>query len=270
MLSAVIGRTVVDTVVLNPEILPAHIMGKVPRLDIHCKLEDGSEVDVEMQNSKYDDDQIKRSIYYGAELVTHSLKSGELYQTMPNVYQIMFMNFKILKDEKLHHQFILKDIEDSKPLTDIFQIHYIELPKLEELLRRLGEVETLSELEFWSIMIYMGGVPEVKMQLERFTEHSEDLNMAESLLRTLSRGSAEWYRQKAFEDGERDWNSRMYGAEQKGIAIGAQQTARENARNFLKKSNLSPNMIAECCSLPLEEVLALKDELENEKLKTEI
>ena len=184
---------------------------------------------------------------------------------MPNVYQIMFMNFKILKDEKLHHQFILKDIEDSKPLTDIFQIHYIELPKLEELLRRLGEVETLSELEFWSIMIYMGSIPEVKAKLERFTEHSEDLNMAESLLQTLSRGSAEWYRQKAYEDGERDWNSRMYGAEQKGIAIGekrgAQQTARENARNFLKMNLLTHEQVAQGTGLSVKEVESIAREL---------
>ena len=46
---------------------------------------------------------------------------------------------------------------------------------------------------------------------------------------------------------------------------GARATAVENAKNFLKKSNLSSEMIAECCSLPLEEVLSLK-----KKLKTEL
>ena len=96
MLSAVIGREVKETKVLNPELLPTRTDGKYPRLDIHCKLEDGSEVDVEMQNSMYDDDQIKRSIYYAATLTHNALSSGEPYSQLPHIYQIMFMNFKKL------------------------------------------------------------------------------------------------------------------------------------------------------------------------------
>ena len=42
------------------------------------------------------------------------------------------------------------------------------------------------------------------------------------------------------------------------------QNAIANAKNFLKKSNLSAEMIAECCSLPLEQVIALKEELSHE------
>ena len=37
-----------------------------------------------------------------------------------------------------------------------------------------------------------------------------------------------------------------------------------NAKNLLKKSNLSSEMIADCCSLPLEKVIALKEELSHE------
>ena len=49
-----------------------------------------------------------------------------------------------------------------------------------------------------------------------------------------------------------------------GIQIGAQQNAIANAKNFLKKSNLSSEMIADCCNLPLEQVIALKEELSHE------
>ena len=49
-----------------------------------------------------------------------------------------------------------------------------------------------------------------------------------------------------------------------GIQIGARENAIANAKNFLKKSNLSAEMIAECCSLPLEQVIALKEELSHE------
>ena len=52
-----------------------------------------------------------------------------------------------------------------------------------------------------------------------------------------------------------------------GRSEGERQAAIANAKNFLKKSNLSAEMIADCCSLPLEQVLALKDEVF--ELKTE-
>ena len=49
-----------------------------------------------------------------------------------------------------------------------------------------------------------------------------------------------------------------------GVKRGTQQTSIANAKNFLQKSSLSPEMIADCCSLPLEQVLALKEELDRE------
>ncbi|MBR1404125.1 MAG: Rpn family recombination-promoting nuclease/putative transposase [Treponema sp.] len=44
----------------------------------------------------------------------------------------------------------------------------------------------------------------------------------------------------------------------------AHDTACENAKNLLQETELSPEKIARCCSLPLEEVLALKEELATE------
>ena len=57
-----------------------------------------------------------------------------------------------------------------------------------------------------------------------------------------------------------------YGKEREaeGLKRGVHENAIANAKNFLQKSNLSSEMIADCCSLPLEEVLALKEELEPE------
>ena len=51
-----------------------------------------------------------------------------------------------------------------------------------------------------------------------------------------------------------------------GRIEGARENAIANAKNLLKKSNLSSEMIADCCSLPLEQVSALKEELEQQKI----
>ena len=59
-------------------------------------------------------------------------------------------------------------------------------------------------------------------------------------------------KREAFEDGH-----------DAGLAEGAQQTARETARNLLKEGD-APEKIARCCSLPLDVVLALREELSSE------
>ena len=59
--------------------------------------------------------------------------------------------------------------------------------------------------------------------------------------------------------GEWDWDAyiKVHSEEV------AEDRAIESARNFLKE-NISPEVIARCCALPLEEVLALKKEIESE------
>ena len=70
-----------------------------------------------------------------------------------------------------------------------------------------------------------------------------------------------------FNQEDYDRNRRAEGFEDGralGRSEGERQNAIANAKNFLRKSNLSAEMIADCCSLPLEQVLALKKELEQQ------
>ena len=54
----------------------------------------------------------------------------------------------------------------------------------------------------------------------------------------------------------------------KGLEDGMKETARNNAINFLKKTSLLPEMIADCCGLSVEEVLELKESLQAEAVRT--
>ena len=57
-----------------------------------------------------------------------------------------------------------------------------------------------------------------------------------------------------------------YGKEREaeGKKRGVYETAIANAKNLLQETDLPPEKIARCCSLPLEQVLALKEELARE------
>ncbi|WP_294431269.1 Rpn family recombination-promoting nuclease/putative transposase [uncultured Treponema sp.] len=261
MLSAVIGQEVEETKVLNPELLPTRTDGKFPRLDIHCKLADGSEVDVELQNSMYKDDQIKRSIYYAATLTHNALSSGEPYSQLPHIYQIMFMDFQKIEDKKLHHAYTFKEREDNTELSDIMQIHYIELPKINEILKKLADgAKELSEVEFWSILIKMGGNPQTQSLLQKLTAMQEEMDMAQALLNKMSRNQQEWENQFGYERFVHDCISRekyaFNSGHAAGLAEGERKKALETARTALLM-NIAPEQIAKLTGLSAEEIKRL-------------
>ena len=53
----------------------------------------------------------------------------------------------------------------------------------------------------------------------------------------------------------------------KGVLERLTVKAVEDALNFLKKTELSPDVIAECCSLPLDEVNRLAMEMKKEAVQ---
>ena len=90
---------------------------------------------------------------------------------------------------------------------------------------------------------------------------------AENTLTKINMDEWRWIIQGQIEGKRRDYTSGLLAAERRGVAKGieqgVQQNARENARNLLKMNLGTAEQIAQAVSLPLEEVLALKDELEN-------
>ena len=73
---------------------------------------------------------------------------------------------------------------------------------------------------------------------------------------------AEWFRQNSYENAIWDYNHKMYRAEQRGLEKGIEKGKVESAKNLLKLNKLSCDEIAQCCSLPIEEIKKLKEELE--------
>ena len=60
------------------------------------------------------------------------LNEGEDYSKLKRTICINIFNFKYLKTKKFHTGYRLKEIETNEELTDIIEIHFIEIPKLKE------------------------------------------------------------------------------------------------------------------------------------------
>ena len=237
MISAVIGKTVKTAIVLNPDILPDFIQGKFPRLDIHCVLDDGSEIDVEMQGTKQHDDQIARSVYYAVSLAKSSVKQGMTYSQMPRVHQIMFMDFKTVKDEEFYHSYSFRDDKSGVQLSNLVKIHFIELPKLK------SNPEKMNELMFWAMMIKSGTTDNTQAVFKKFSAIKEDLDMANTLLRDISQSEKEWWVKFSYESAERERNAYFNAslqqakkeAMQQGLQEGLQQGIQQGQSAFVNK-----------------------------------
>ena len=83
---------------------------------------------------------------------------------------------------------------------------------------------------------------------------------AKSSLCTISEDEIKWAQQNSLYKARQDYNEGMYRAEERGI----QKASIANAKNLLRMNLGSPEQIAQGTSLPLEQVLALKEELERE------
>ena len=92
---------------------------------------------------------------------------------------------------------------------------------------------------------------------------------AEKTLNKINMDEWRWIIQGQIEGRKRDYTSGLLAAERRGIAKGrasglaegAQQNAITNARNLLALG-VDAETVSEGCSLPLEQVLALKEEIQ--------
>ena len=89
---------------------------------------------------------------------------------------------------------------------------------------------------------------------------------AAKTLSKISQDRWRWIMQGRIEGEKRDYitgiNAAKREGREEGLKEGAKATAIANAKNLLKKSKLPPELIADCCSLSLEQVLALKKEID--------
>ena len=86
---------------------------------------------------------------------------------------------------------------------------------------------------------------------------------ASDTLKNISDDGWRWVIQGQIEGKKRDYTSGLLAAERRGRAAGLEQGMHQNAVETAKKllaEGIAPEMIAKCCSLPLDEVLKLKTE----------
>jgi predicted transposase/invertase (TIGR01784 family) len=141
--------------VVNPFNLKQYKTDKESILDVKCTTNDGRTITIEMQLLG-SEDYPKRALYYWAKTYINQLSEGQHYISLCPVISIHLLDFNlyqtdvnhkksvIMNDNKLHHYFeIYEHCNKDLCLSEDFQIHFLEMPKLND------DIQNNNDLQLW-------------------------------------------------------------------------------------------------------------------------
>jgi predicted transposase/invertase (TIGR01784 family) len=269
LISACIHRPVTDVVVLDPELIPDHLRGKVFRLDVLAAFNDGEKGNLEMQTGTSSTEELKnRSSVYASRMLSSQALRGKEYRDMKRVYQIFFLDFVLFpKSTKLPRRYRFLEETEHDELTDLVEVIYYEIPKLEQKLEQKlktcldgGEgLEQLSAEERWCAYFLYKRDAAKRPLITKLCEIERGIMKAEQALGRISRNEMEWARAMSQQRARMDYYSDMDGAERKGEErerAKAWEEKRAIVRN-MQAAGLSVEQIATFTGLPPEEIAAL-------------
>jgi len=270
LLSALLNRKVVDVTLYPNEPPKDDIHEKGERLDVNCKIEDGSQINLEMAASRIEENldgqyqNLKgKSVYYATDLHASQPAKGQMrYDRLARTYQITFCTYTIFPENPAYvNSFSLRNDKTGEQLTDALHITFVELSKLGEIAKK--PVEEMTDLEKWSIFFRYAPDEKHRNIVNEVIASEEVFQMAGERLMTISQNEAEraWYRSRR--KFETDMLSNITTARDNGRREGEIKGRREEkieiARNALQ-NKMPADLVAQITGLTLEEVKQLQGE----------
>jgi len=241
---------VVDVVVRNNELPLGDTEEKAERLDVNCRIDDGSQVDLEMQASYIEEiggehKNIKgKSIYYLCDLHSSQSSKGRRYDELVRTYQVTFCSYTVLpKLIDYVNSFSMRHETTNELLSDAIKVIYVELSKLNEIIKK--SVDDMTDLEKWAVFFRYANIPEYRDTVNKVIESKEVLQMAGSLLMSVSKDE----RERAIFRSRRKYQS----DQESNIATTEYRKALAIARNFLEM-DMPIEQIARGTGLSIKEV----------------
>ncbi len=127
----------------DKDMLPKFKGEKVPALDILAVMNDGTQINIEVQVAAQDF-YIRRAVYYCCRLHGDQLNRGEYYTKVMPTISIHLLDFAYFPDERYHRKVYLKDEETNEIISQDIEFHFIELPKI-----TFGDIRRIRGAEAW-------------------------------------------------------------------------------------------------------------------------
>ena len=238
---------IVSVELKNTDIEKEYVKDKFSRLDVKATTNKNETINIEIQ-LKDEHNMIQRTLYYWSKLYEEQIGEGDFYNKLNRTVCINILNFKYLKNDRFHNVYRLKEIETNEELTDIEEIHFIEIPKLKG-------VDLKEEKDMLKVWIEFLRDPESEV-IRSVEMSNEEIRRAKDKLYKLSQDEKERELYFIREKSIKDEASALYNAEQKGIEKGIQKTKIDMIKK-LSIVGMSIEQIAEIVSLSVDEVKQL-------------
>ena len=262
-LNAVIKLTtpIKDVEIKNNDIDKDFIEDKFSRLDVKATTSNKEHINIEIQ-VKNEYNMIQRTLYYWSKMYSEQIQNRDNYSKLERTVCINILNFKYLKNDKYHNAYRLKEITSNEELTDLQEIHFIELPKFNEIGNKeyVENVEKMDALEKWLEFLVEPESNTVR-QLEL---SNEEIKLAKSELYRLSMDSKEREQYNMREKAIYDRISALENAEAKGKKEGKLEGKLESKLEVVKESlsqGLEISLISKITGLSEEEILKIKKDI---------
>lgn len=245
--------------ILNNELIKNYKEEKKGILDVRVRTKDEEEIDIEIQivENKYMEE---RTLFYWSKMYTSQLESGDDYTKLKKCITINIVDFNVTPLKKLSSTYHIFEDETKYKLTDVLEIHFLELKKLldPEIPRDEND-----PLVMW--MEFIDGNREV---IDMLSKKNDDINYAYDLLKVISKDKEARMAYEAKMAAIRDEMTRLKVAKEEGIEIGLQkgkiegmkETQRKTAENLLMLG-MDVNLIAKATELSIEEIEKIKQRL---------
>ena len=237
---------ITEVEIKNTDLNKGYIEDKFSRLDVKATTSNDEIINIEIQ-LKNEYNMIKRSLYYWSKLYSEQLNEGEDYSLLKRTICINILNFKYLKTRMFHSVYRMKEIHTNEELSDIEEIHFIEIPKLEDGLDEkdmlVAWIEFLKNPEsekVRSLEMSVDEIREAKDELIKMSNDDTQRELYEMRAKTL-----------------RDKISALNEAERKGIKKGREEGEKNKAIEIAKSLidlGLDKESIAKSTGLDLCEV----------------
>ncbi len=220
-------KEIKSVIIMNPNNSKNTANDKYSILDVKAKTNEETIVNIEIQ-LKNEHNMRLRTIYYLSKMIAERLKEGENYRTIYKTVAINILNFDIFeKSTRFHNTFHFMETETKKELSDVAEIHFVELTSLRRYIEQNKEnVEKTIEKD--KLLEWLLFIDNPESEFAKMAQTSnQTIGRAKDMLKTLSSDEKlrEEYlaREKALLDYYSAFDEAQRRGEEKGFEIGKEK-----------------------------------------------
>ena len=244
LLSCILQQNITDVQLDCNPILEKNLLDdKVGILDIKAKIDNTTNIDIEMQVTDHKNIE-KRILFYLSKMYTKTIKKSQDYSSLEKCIAILITNYNIdiIKNiPKYITKWSIREEEYQKiVLTDVMEIYIIELNKFKD----YKEKSNHNSLNSWIEFIESPEVVDMS---------NKEIQKAKKVLEEISQDEHEQYLAELREKYIMDQKAIEDAGYDKGLKAGIEQRNKQIAKKMLSKK-IDLNTISELTGLSIQEL----------------